>query len=140
MSLQQAMLVSPLALAISAATEEGFLPIFNGTDLSGWQLLPETADPQMEGGTIAGKIHIKPGGLRENRFVKSFPDRLHDECLNQQIFRCGTEARVVIEEWQNLSDRFPQASFLRHNPLKMSGAPVGTRTPNLLIRSRMVFL
>lgn len=84
------MLVSPLALAISAATEEGFLPIFNGTDLSGWQLLPETADPQMEGGTIAGKIHIKPGGLRENRFVKSFPDR----CMtNASISRSSGAAR-----------------------------------------------
>lgn len=38
----------------SAGAEEGFLPIFNGKDLTGWEVLQGTADYRVDEGTIIG--------------------------------------------------------------------------------------
>lgn len=35
--------------------------------------------------------------------------KLRDECLNGEIFYCGTEATIVVEQWRNITIRSDRA-------------------------------
>ncbi len=42
-------------------------------------------------------LFINPGSPWENGYIKSFIDKLRDECLNREIFRNGREAQLIVE-------------------------------------------
>jgi putative transposase len=44
--------------------------------------------------------YIAPGKPVQNAFVESFNGRLHDECLNEHVFRSLHEARGLVEAWR----------------------------------------
>jgi putative transposase len=46
-------------------------------------------------------LYIEPGSPWENGYCESFNGKLHDECLNGEIFYSLKEATVVIEQWRN---------------------------------------
>ena len=48
----------------------------------------------------AQTIYIKPGSPWQNAYIESFNDKLRNECLNQEVFVNGQEAREVIETWR----------------------------------------
>lgn len=48
----------------------------------------------------AQTIYIKPGSPWQNAYIESFNDKLRNECLNQEVFANGQEAREVIETWR----------------------------------------
>lgn len=45
-------------------------------------------------------LYITPGSPWENGYIESFNGKLRDECLNREIFRNGSEAQEVIENWR----------------------------------------
>lgn len=45
-------------------------------------------------------LFIEPGSPWENAYLESFNSRLRDELLNQEIFTCLTEARVLGERYR----------------------------------------
>ena len=47
-----------------------------------------------------GTIYIEPGSPWQNPYIESFNDKLRNECLNQEVFANGREAREVIETWR----------------------------------------
>lgn len=48
---------------------------------------------------------IEPGSPWQNGYVESFHDKLRRECLDMEVFRNGSEARVVIEAWREHYNR-----------------------------------
>ena len=44
---------------------------------------------------------IRPGRSAENGFVESFNGRLHDECLNVNLFFSLSDAREKLESWRD---------------------------------------
>jgi Integrase core domain len=49
----------------------------------------------------ARMLYIEPGSHGENGYCESFNGKLHDECLNGEIFYSLREATAVIEQWRN---------------------------------------
>ena len=45
-------------------------------------------------------LYIKRGSPWENGHIESFHDKLHDECLNRELFGNLHEARVILESWR----------------------------------------
>lgn len=56
-----------LALPACGGSEDGFVPLFNGTDLSGWRVVGGNAEYTVENGEIVGR----GVNLRENSFLRS---------------------------------------------------------------------
>ncbi len=68
MKLRLALLATTLiALPACGETEEGFIPMFNGTDLTGWRVVGGEADFTVENGEIVGRGE----NLRQNSFLIS---------------------------------------------------------------------
>ncbi len=78
---------------------------------------------------------IRPGKPTENAFIKSFNDRLRDECLNTEIIRSMPEVRGKLAAWRYdynhrrshsaLKDQTP-AQFAAQNPASAGeGPPLG---------------
>ncbi|MFF5208070.1 integrase core domain-containing protein [Streptosporangium sp. NPDC000396] len=51
-----------------------------------------------------GPHFILPGEPWRNGYIESFNSRIHDECLNIDIFWSLTHARVVISDWKDDSN------------------------------------
>jgi transposase InsO family protein len=47
-------------------------------------------------------LFIEPGSPWENGYIESFNGKLRDELLNREIFTTLEEAKVLIEQWQNI--------------------------------------
>jgi len=70
-----------------------------------------------------GTLFIEPGSPWENAYSESFNSRLRDELLNQEIFTCLTEARVLAERhrvYHNL-DR-PHSSLGYQTPAEFAAS------------------
>lgn len=60
----------------------------------------------------AQTIYIEPGSPWQNAYIESFNDKLRNECLNQEVFANGQEARVVIETWRcDYNEQRPHSSL-----------------------------
>ena len=60
----------------------------------------------------AQTIYIKPGSPWQNAYIESFNDKLRNECLNQEVFANGQEAREVIETWRcDYNEQRPHSSL-----------------------------
>lgn len=44
--------------------------------------------------------YIAPGKPHQYGFIESFNGKLHDECLNEEVFSNLAEARAMIERWR----------------------------------------
>lgn len=59
-----------------------------------------------------GTIYIEPGSPWQNPYIESFNDKLRNECLNQEVFANGQEAREVIETWRrDYNEQRPHSSL-----------------------------
>lgn len=45
-------------------------------------------------------LYLEPGSPWENGYVECFHDKLHDECLNRELFGSLAEARTILESWR----------------------------------------
>lgn len=61
-------------------------------------------------------LFIKPGSPWENGFVESFIGKFRTECLNQELFKNGFEAKVIIENWRNEYNNFRPHQSLGGRP------------------------
>ena len=60
---------------------------------------------------------IEPGSPWQNPFVESFHSRVRDELLNQELFACLAEARVLVEDWrEDYNHRRPHSALGRRPP------------------------
>ena len=59
-----------------------------------------------------GTLFIEPGSPWENGYIESFNGKLRDELLNGEIFYNLQEAKVLIEAWWKLYNRFRPHSSL----------------------------
>jgi len=60
----------------------------------------------------AQTIYIHPGSPWQNAYIESFNDKLRNECLNQEVFANGREAREVIEAWRrDYNEQRPHSSL-----------------------------
>ncbi len=55
-----------------------------------------------------GWHYIAPGKPHQNAYIESFNGRLHDELLNETLFRSLTHAREVLEGWRG--------DYIEHRP------------------------
>ena len=62
---------------------------------------------------------IEPGSPWQNGYAESFHGKLRDECLNMEVFRNLTEAKVVIETWRRrYNQERPHSSLGYRTPLE----------------------
>ena len=62
-------------------------------------------------------ICIKPGSPWENGHIESFHYKLHDECLNRELFGSLLEAQIILEQWRNeYNDERPHSSLGYQTP------------------------
>jgi transposase InsO family protein len=61
-------------------------------------------------------LFIEPGSPWENGYNESFNGKLRDELLAREIFYTLKEAKVLIEDWRNLYNRFRPHSSLGYRP------------------------
>jgi putative transposase len=66
----------------------------NGTEFTSMAILRWVQE------TGIGWHYIAPGKPTQNAFIESFNGKLRDECLNETLFSSLTEARKVLEAWQ----------------------------------------
>jgi putative transposase len=52
----------------------------------------------------------------QNGFVESFDGKLHDELPNREWFRSRAEAKVLIEQWQQIYNERRSHSAHRYQP------------------------
>ena len=45
-------------------------------------------------------LFIRPSKPVENAYIKSFNDKLRDECLNEHWFLSLRQAKSLIEDWR----------------------------------------
>jgi len=57
-------------------------------------------------------VYIAPGHPWENGYAESFIGKFRDECLNEEVFRSVSEARVIIASWQREYNEFRPHSSL----------------------------
>jgi putative transposase len=67
----------------------------NGTELTSNAILGWADE------TGVGWHYIAPGKPQQNGFVENFNGRLHDELLNETLFRSLPHARAVLELWRH---------------------------------------
>jgi TonB family protein len=72
-------------------TQEEFAPIFNGTDLAGWEAVRTTAG--VESGVIV--VHEGAGWLRLTRLLANFVVRMDVKLLDPR-----SKARIFVRSWQ----------------------------------------
>jgi len=61
-------------------------------------------------------LFIEPGSPWENGYIESFNGKLRDELLNREIFTTLTEAKILIEQWQQEYNHVRPHSALRYGP------------------------
>lgn len=68
-------------------------------------------------GRIGAKtLYIEPGSPWENGYNESFNGKLHDECLNVELFNNLIEAQIVIERWRKHYNTIRPHSSLGYRP------------------------
>jgi len=71
----------------------------------------------------AATLFIEPGAPWQNPFVESFHSRVRDELLNQELFACLAEARVVIDDWrEDYNTRRPHSALGMLTPAAFAAA------------------
>ena len=66
-------------------------------------------------------LFINPGSPWENGYIKSFIDKLRNECLNREIFRNGREAQAIVENWrQEYNNYRPHSSLGYLTPVEFA--------------------
>ena len=62
-------------------------------------------------------LYIKPGSPWENGHIESFHDKLHNECLNRELFGNLHKARVILESWRvEYNERRPHSALGYQHP------------------------
>jgi hypothetical protein len=132
-----------LALAVAPATraaEEGFKPLFNGKDLTGWVTPENTGLFSVEEGEIVGRS--KKGELKKNEFLvteKSYGDfilkakvkiRNHNSGIQFRSIRKengavnGLQADIADDYWGSLYKEGPGGAILSRYPKEKIAALV----------------
>lgn len=84
----------------------------------------------------AGTIYIEPGSPWQNAYIESFNDKLRDECLNQEVFANGQEARVIIEAWRcEYNQQRPHSSLGNLTPDQFAARWRNSSRPTASLRS-----
>ena len=84
----------------------------------------------------AQTIYIKPGSPWQNAYIESFNDKLRDECLNQEVFANGQEARVIIETWRcEYNQQRPHSSLGNLTPDQFAARWRNSSRPTASLRS-----
>ena len=61
--------------------------------------------------------YIAPGKQQKNAFVECFNERLRDELLNETLFSSLSEARVLLTDWREVSNRVrPHSALANRTP------------------------
>ena len=101
----------------------------NGTEMTSHAVLRWCQD------TGAGWHYIAPGKPMQNAFVESFNGRLHDECLNENLFGNLAEARRIIETWRiDYNINRPHTSLNGQTPTEFAQRLRSTRPASLELR------
>lgn len=110
--------IEPIADAMLAKDVPGHIRSDNGAKMTSkvvrnWFAKPET-----------NTLYIAPGSPWENGYCKSFNGKLHDECLNDEIFCSLKEATVVIEQWRKHFNTIRPHSYLSYRlPAPQTSTP-----------------
>ena len=117
-------LIATLALIpclVSAAVEEGFTPLTNGKDLTGWKKVGGNGEYKMEGGEIVGtgrKVNANTFLISEKTYANyDFRFEMKFDTLkgnSGMMFRALQEG---IEGWQRPGLRIPVRARQRQGPL-----------------------
>jgi len=79
---------------ISKRGRPGTIVSDNGTEFTSMAILRWAQDTGIDWHYIA------PGKPTQNAFIESFNGKLRDECLNETLFSSLSEAREMLEAWQ----------------------------------------
>lgn len=83
-----------------------------------------------------GTIYIEPGSPWQNPYIESFNGKLRNECLNQEVFANGQEARVIIEAWRrDYNEQRPHSSLGYLTPDEFAARWRNSSRPTASLRS-----